>query len=121
MKPLFHSTIVRIGGMVNDFLQEETLILFNQDVPAELHEMAILHTKSECADPVRPGDYLLIRDKRLLITSVGEKANETLQSIGHCTVKMDGSDVPQLPGMIHVERDVLPPLEIGNVIAFVRS
>ncbi len=121
MKPLFHSTIVQIGGMVDDFLLEHTLILFNEDVPAELHEMAILHSKSECSEAIRPGDYLLIHDRQLLITSVGEKANETLQSIGHCTVKIDGSEVPQLPGMIHVEKEELPPLQIGTVIAFVRS
>ncbi|NGQ96045.1 PTS glucitol/sorbitol transporter subunit IIA [Brevibacillus sp. SYP-B805] len=120
MKRLFHSTIVQIGALVDEFLQENTLILFDHDVPAELHDMAVLHTKSEQKEPVKPGDYLVIGEHRLRVTCVGEKANETLLSIGHCTLKADGSEAPQLPGTIHLEAAQIPPLEIGSVLAFVR-
>lgn len=120
MKPLFHSTIVQIGDLVNDFLQESTLILFDHDVPAELHDMAVLHTKSESTEPVQAGDYLCIGEHRWRVTSVGDRANETLLSIGHCTLKADGSTEAQLPGMIHLEAAPFPPLTVGSVLAFVR-
>ncbi|MCZ6992359.1 hypothetical protein OH407_23810, partial [Salmonella enterica] len=80
----------------------------------------VLHTKSERTETVAAGDILLIGETRLLVTSVGEKANETLHSIGHCTVKADGSTTPQLPGTIHVEEIAIPALDIGTTVAFVR-
>ncbi len=120
MNTLFTSTIVSIGVMVTDFLRENTLILFNEDAPEELHDIAVLHTKSEEAVTIEPGDLLLLGDRSYKVTSVGEKANETLQTIGHCTVKADGSNVPQLPGTIHVEDADLPALEIGAKVAFIR-
>ncbi|MED4582720.1 PTS glucitol/sorbitol transporter subunit IIA [Brevibacillus choshinensis] len=120
MNTLFNSTIVSIGEMVPDFLKEKTLILFNEDAPEELHDIAVLHTKSEQSQSVESGDILQIGDLQLRVTSVGEKANETLQTIGHCTVKADGCAAPQLPGMIHVEDATLPSLEIGVKVAFFR-
>lgn len=120
MNTLFHSTIVSIGVMVPDFLKESTLILFDHDAPSELHDMAVLHTKSERTEPIQPGDLLLIGDTPLRVISVGEKANETLRTIGHCTVKADGSHEPQLPGIIHVEMATFPALEVGSQVAFVR-
>lgn len=120
MNTLFTSTIVSIGEMVDDFLKENTLILFNEDAPEELHDIAVLHTKSEEAGTIEPGDIFLLGDLSLKVTSVGEKANETLQTIGHCTVKADGSGEPQLPGTIHVEDADLPSLTIGVKVAFIR-
>ncbi|UYZ12254.1 PTS glucitol/sorbitol transporter subunit IIA [Brevibacillus sp. WF146] len=121
MKPLFHSTIVDIGELVPAFLQENTLILFNHDVPEELRDMAVLHTRSEQAEEVLPGDFLMIGDCLYRVTSVGEKANETLKTLGHCTIKADGRPTPQLPGTIHVEERAIPSLESGTVVAFVRE
>ena len=120
MNTLFTSTIVSIGDLVPDFLKENTVILFNEDAPDELRDIAVLHTKSEQFVSIEPGDIFQIGDLQLRVTSVGEKANETLQTIGHCTVKADGSAAPQLPGMIHVEDATLPSLEIGVKIAFFR-
>ncbi|MED1949769.1 PTS glucitol/sorbitol transporter subunit IIA [Brevibacillus centrosporus] len=120
MNTLFTSTVVSIGAMVPDFLNENMLILFNQDAPEELHDMAVLHTKSAHTEEIKPGDILLLGDTQLQVTSVGEKANETLQNIGHCTVKADGSETPQLPGNIHVAKVDFPPLEVGLNVAFIR-
>lgn len=120
MKVLLETTVTKIGDMVDDFLQAHTLILFNDNVPAELHDMAVLHTPSTLLDDVKPGDTIAIGEDSYQVTSVGEKANETLREIGHCTIKFDGKNQPELPGTIHVESGT-PQVKVGSTISFLRN
>ncbi|MBO8162698.1 MAG: PTS glucitol/sorbitol transporter subunit IIA [Brevibacillus sp.] len=121
MEVLLQAKVTKIGDLVADFLQEKTLIIFNEDVPDELHDMAVLHTKSPVAKEVNTGDFLIVDGHAFQVTSVGEKANETLLSIGHCTLKFDGATTPDLPGTVHLENKELPPLSTGTELSFVRK
>ncbi|UFJ42360.1 PTS glucitol/sorbitol transporter subunit IIA [Brevibacillus humidisoli] len=121
MEVLLQTKVTKIGDLVADFLREKTLIIFNDDVPDELHDMAVLHTKSPTTKEVSAGDYLIVEGDSYRVTSVGEKANETLISIGHCTIKFDGATTPDLPGTLHVEEKEIPPLAIDTELAFVRK
>ncbi|WP_019120817.1 PTS glucitol/sorbitol transporter subunit IIA [Brevibacillus massiliensis] len=121
MQVLFEGKVTKIGGMVPDFIQAATLIIFNNDVPEELHDMAVLHTKSATTETVQTGDVLLIDGQSFQVTSVGDKANETLKDIGHCTIKFDGSTSPELPGIIHVEQKEIPQIQLDTVLKFIRE
>ncbi len=121
MHVLFECTVTKIGEMVPDFIEASTLIIFNQDVPEELHDMAVLHTKTELASPIQTGDVLTVDGQAFRVTSVGEKANETLKDIGHCTIKFDGGSQPELPGIIHVEAKAIPALNPGTSLTFNRE
>ncbi|MGG0754214.1 PTS glucitol/sorbitol transporter subunit IIA [Brevibacillus laterosporus] len=120
MTTLLEAKATKIGELVESFLTESTLIIFNDNVPDELHDIAVLHTKAELFASVQEGDSLVVGDRKYRITAVGTTANETLQSMGHCTIKFDGESTPELPGTIHVEENELPVPDIDMVIAFVR-
>lgn len=121
MQVLFESKVTKIGDMVPDFIQASTIIIFNEDVPEELHDMAILHTKSAATETIKPGDQLVIAGESFQVTSVGEKANQTLLEIGHCTIKFDGRSEPELPGIIHVEQKDIPVIELDTTLTFIRQ
>lgn len=41
----FTTEVTQIGEMVEEFLKEKLLIVFDENAPPELAEIAILHTK----------------------------------------------------------------------------
>ncbi|GAA5344408.1 PTS system glucitol/sorbitol-specific IIA component [Planifilum fimeticola] len=120
MKCLFSTQITKIGNMVDSLIQEKMMVIFDEDAPEELHDMSILHTKSPCFESVRSGDYLVIGDQSFRVTSVGEKVNETLRELGHCTIKFEGKDRSELPGILQVEASE-PVLELHAPLMFVRK
>ena len=81
----------------------------------------LLHTKSPCFESVRRGDYLVIGEQSFRVTSVGEKVNETLREMGHCTIKFEGKDRSELPGILQVEASDDPILELHAPLMFVRK
>ncbi|WP_208590027.1 PTS glucitol/sorbitol transporter subunit IIA [Gracilibacillus suaedae] len=119
MSVIYESKIVEVGQSCSEMLDAEMLIIFHEDVPAELKDVAAIHLNSEWASEVVVGDILQIGNQEYVIKKVGEKANETLQSLGHCTINfgMEGAD---LPGTITVDGEGLPIIEEGNVIKFKR-
>lgn len=88
------------------FLEEEDcnfLIIFNEDAPKELTEIAVLHEKAVLhADPA-PGDTLLLCGKVYDISAVGEEAVHTLRELGHCTLSFKGGAEAERPGCIMLE------------------
>lgn len=103
----YHAAITGWGEDALEFLNEETnfLIIFNDNAPEELQEIAVLHEQAELiADPT-VGDTLMICDKVYDITAVGEEAVHTLRELGHCTLSFQGGNVPERPGCIMLEGD----------------
>lgn len=102
----YSSTITGWGPDALSFLEDEEcnfLILFNENAPEELAEIAVLHTSSELhADPA-PGDTMMICGKAYDVTAVGEEAKQTLRELGHCTLSFKGGTEPERPGCIMLE------------------
>lgn len=78
-------------------------ILFNEDAPAELADISVLHTKSEIYEEPMVGDTMKIGKKEFIITAVGIEALITLKSLGHCTINFAGGSEAALPGCIMLE------------------
>ncbi|QKS73319.1 PTS glucitol/sorbitol transporter subunit IIA [Paenalkalicoccus suaedae] len=98
-----HSTVTSIGAECELFLQEKMMILFHEDVPKELKEIAVVHNNRDIKDDVAAGDFLVIGDERYEILFVGSKANETLRELGHATFFFNGESSSDLPGNICLE------------------
>ena len=97
------STITGWGPDALGFLEEEDcnfLILFNEDAPEELAEIAVLHTKAELAADPAPGDTLVLCGQVYDVTAVGDEALHTLRELGHCTLSFKGGSEPERPGCI---------------------
>lgn len=105
----YNVTITGIGPEALEFLSPDLdlnfVIIFNDDAPAELAELAILHTAGSLTEAPAPGDTLKLGKKSYRITAVGTEAVHTLSTLGHCTVAFGGGDTAYRPGCIMVEGD----------------
>ena len=77
-------TVTGLGPMALEFLspgmEMQFVILFNEDAPPELAELAILHTAGELKEAPAAGDTMRIGEKTYTITAVGDEAIETLKT-----------------------------------------
>ena len=68
--------ITGLGSMAMEFLdpsmEMQFVILFNDDAPPELADMAILHTAGTLSEDPAPGDTLKIVDRKLYVKAKGE-------------------------------------------------
>lgn len=109
------ATITGWGEDALGFLEEEDcnfLVIFNETAPAELAEIAVLHTEATLhADPA-PGDTLMLCGKVYDITAVGDEALHTLRELGHCTLSFKGGATPERPGCIMLEGEPITAADI---------
>lgn len=115
------STITGWGPDALGFLEDEEcnfLILFNENAPEELAEIAVLHTEAELHTDPAPGDTMIICGKVYDVTAVGDEAKETLRALGHCTLSFKGGAEPERPGCIMLEGEKLTAadLAVGGTI-----
>lgn len=109
------ATITGWGEDALGFLADEDcnfMIVFNEDAPAELAEIAVLHTKAELAADPAVGDTVMICNKVYDITAVGDEALHTLRQLGHCTLSFKGGSEPERPGCIMLEGEPLRPEDV---------
>lgn len=117
----FEATIVSIGDMVEEFKNQNMIILFDESAPEELKEISVVHRGGKFQGEVMPGDLLFIGASGYRITAVGEVANKNLKNIGHVCLKFDGKAEPELPGNIHLEEKALPDLKVGEEFYIVKG
>lgn len=102
----YNSTITGWGTEAKSFLQElNYLIFFNDDAPAELAEISILHSKADLQDDIKVGDTFIIGEKAFNVTAVGDEAQHTFKQLGHATFNFSGGDTAAMPGHIMLEGD----------------
>jgi PTS system glucitol/sorbitol-specific IIA component len=106
MKTIYQSRVTEIGSQVGLFLEEKMFILFNESAPADLRDVAIVHT------------HCSLEDQSFKITSVGSKANETMRDLGHTTVALNGSTESEMPGTICVEEKEIPSINVSSQLIF---
>lgn len=113
----FSTIVTGIGPFVEEFIKDGNfMIVFNDNAPPELKEMAVLHTQAEMPQEVKVGDIVRFGDQELIITGVGDEANHTLKTMGHCTFRFNGAKEPELPGQIELQADGIPPkVNVGDV------
>lgn len=109
----YEVTIVEIGEMVEELLEQDMLILYDDNAPRDLADISVLHTISTLKEDVVVGDKLTIGEFEYKVTGVGNVANETLKDLGHCTLMFDASSEPNLPGMISLEGEK-PNVKVGD-------
>ncbi len=105
----YSTTITGWGEEALSFLGEENpfVVIFNQNAPEELAEIAILHKNAELkADPA-VGDTMTFCGKTYQVTAVGDEAIHTLRTLGHCTLLFTGASEPELGGQIVLKGEPL--------------
>lgn len=107
---LYQSKITGYGEMAQELWRENMMVLFNDNAPAQLAEIAVLLRPAPLSAEIAVGDTVVIGNRSYLVTAVGEEANHTFESMGHCTLRFEGKDTATLPGEIQLEGQI-PPLE----------
>ena len=111
-------SVTGLGDMALAFLdpamEMRFVILFNDDAPAELAELAILHTKAELTEAPAPGDTMKIGTKTYKITAVGDEAIQTLKELGHCTLAFTADTEPYRPGCINLDGEIVTEADLAN-------
>lgn len=111
-------TITGLGSMAMEFLSPEMemqfVILFNEDAPPELADMAIQHTTGELTEAPAPGDTLKLGGKTYKITAVGDEAVHTLKTLGHCTLAFSPDAEAYRPGCIMLDGEVVTAADVVN-------
>lgn len=120
MSVLFEAKVAEIGEMVAHLAEEKMMILFNQSAPKELRDVSVIHVDHKNSGTVQVGDTLKFDDQSYRIVFVGDKANDTLQELGHVTLKFNG-EKQDLPGSICLEDKPFPTLSPETVIQVVRG
>ena len=114
----FDVTVTGLGDMALAFLdpamEMRFVILFNDDAPAELAELAILHTKAELTEAPAPGDTMKIGTKTYKVTAVGDEAIHTLKELGHCTLAFTADTEPYRPGCINLDGEIITEADVAN-------
>lgn len=117
----YSSKIISIGAGALDYLEDDEnsfIIIFDNNAPDNLKEIAIIHSMTELISDPAKGDTLAICGKAFDITAVGGEALTTLKHLGHCTISFKGGDEPERPGMIMVQGPKLKKEDIfvgGNI------
>lgn len=111
-------TIVGSGPNVLEFADEKILMLFGESAENGVEEYSVRITMPTILRNIEAGDMLHFGNDEFRVMSVGDEAMETLRLLGHCTLRFDGSEVPTLPGSIHLEDADLPEIIVGSQIYF---
>ena len=85
-------TVTGIGDMAFAFLDPEMemrfVVLFDDNAPAELAELALLHTKGALTEAPAPGDTMKIGEKTYKVTAVGDEAIHTLATLDTALLRL---------------------------------
>ena len=116
----YKSQITGFGPLALDFLGENMIIVFNDNSPSELAELSVLHRVSPVDQDIRTGDVVIFGDYSYVVTAVGEEANKTFRTMGHCTFKFTGKVEVELPGHIELSGSALPAdIKIGDMLEII--
>lgn len=121
MRTIYTTSITALGSQVAEFLDQRMIILFQENVPAELADYCVLHDGNHLEGEIQVADILRINDETYQITAVGEAVNQNLGSLGHITLSFDGSRAAELPGTLYLEAKDIPALEPGDAIQIIRN
>lgn len=110
---MYKSKITEIGPMAEEFVEAGMLIVFNDNAPEALREMSVLHSIEAFTNPVKVDDIVVFGEKEYLVTAVGHEANETFETMGHCTFCFNGAEEVKIPGQIELLGEGKPIVEVG--------
>ncbi|MDC0610541.1 PTS glucitol/sorbitol transporter subunit IIA [Vibrio sp.] len=114
----FKASIIDIGSLAMESLEENMLILFNQSAPDDVKEYCFIHDQGIDAGVISTQSTLLIGENDFVVTAVGSSVNQNLANLGHITIKFDGQLKPEQPGTVHVIGCGPKSINIGDEIIF---
>lgn len=118
-KMKFQTQVSAIGELAMELVQDaNSLVLFDDQAPEELQEISVVHPTTELAAPIQEGDTLYLSNYCYRVIKVGDEANHTLKTSGHCTIVFDPEAEEILPGQIVVAGMIPQMIQAGDSLSF---
>lgn len=114
--PVFDTEVVAVGESAGAFFDAGIVVLFGEDAPEELAEVAVIHRPRRAEAGPRPGDEVEVADQRLQVLAVGDVAEQNLLNLGHLVLKRNGETSAALPGDVCCDTGPLPDITPGSAI-----
>lgn len=113
------TVVTEIGVLVPTFKLDKLAILFDQQAPRDLREMAIVHEFEELTEkPLKVGGTIEIGDEVFTITALGSQANQNLKERGHISLYFREPFEEILPGAVFAHPHHFPTFKEGTIISF---
>jgi PTS system glucitol/sorbitol-specific IIA component len=110
----YKTTVTKLGETYGEIFDQGMVVVFNENAPEELAELSALHTPAKLPGDVKPGDEVVLGNKRYAVSAVGSEANYTLGKMGHCTFVFTGANKAELDGHIVLKGEGMPVLKPGS-------
>ena len=115
--------VTGVGELATEFLEAGIVVLFGDDAPEELQEVAVVHHATVNAGGVSPGDVVTVTSgddvTTMSVLAVGDVANDNLTNLGHLVLKRNGETEAALPGDVCCDEGPIPPITPGDRITVV--
>ncbi|WP_445400580.1 PTS glucitol/sorbitol transporter subunit IIA [Zobellella sp. An-6] len=118
MKILYSTKVTKVGDSAAEALEENMMILFNDNAPADVADYCFIHPDAELTGDITVQCEVLLGQKSYPVTAVGNLANQNLGQLGHITIRFDGAAEPEYPGTVHVRGECPVELGVGAEITF---
>ncbi|KRF64409.1 PTS sorbitol transporter subunit IIA [Bacillus sp. Soil768D1] len=121
MKTIYENKVKSIGSLANTFLEEKMFILFGTEAPQDLKDFCYNIDVVNADGEIQAGHKLYINNEKFEITSIGNLVQRNLTTLGHITLRFDGSTIPELPGTLYLENKEIPAIELGTELKIVNE
>lgn len=115
--------VTGVGDLAPTFFDEGIVVLFGDDAPEELRDVAVIHRVTHPLaddDGVQPGDVAHLGAAELRVLAVGHVANDNLRSLGHLVLKRNGETEAALPGDVCCDTGPIPTLTADDEMVVLR-
>ena len=118
----YRTTVVAVGSEVAEMAAAGVVILFGEPLPEALADVAVVHRPSQELEghAIRAGDFVVIDDAQIEVTSVGDRATKNLDELGHVVLYVNQAEQKRMPGAVNAT-GTLPVFARGQVIEFIEG
>ena len=118
MTMLYRTQVTHIGEYAADALDDNMMILFNDNAPADVADYCFIHPAADLTGEIKTGGQFVLGASRYPITAVGDVVNQKLAELGHITIRFDGGAEAEYPGTVHVAGKCPEALVLGTELIF---
>lgn len=111
---MYISQITKVGPLAAEMAEQQMLVLFGDDAPEAVAEIAVMHSGPAPERDIAPGDEMIVGEQLFTVTAVGSEANRTFRAMGHCTLVFTGAAEVALPGQIALGGGAAPAVRPGE-------
>lgn len=111
---MYISQITAIGPLAAEMAEQQMMVLFGDDAPEAVAEIAVMHSGQTLERDIASGDEMIVGEQVFTVTAVGSEANRTFRAMGHCTLVFTGANEVALPGQIALGGGKAPVVRAGE-------